>query len=78
MRTDGNKPAFAAMAVDSNELFQELGLTKREYFAAMAMQGLMSATDSNGDWKFCIESASEYSVQAADALIKKLNKESNE
>lgn len=43
------------------------GLTKREYFAAMAMQGLLS--DPN--IKFNIE---EISVKFADKLIEELNK----
>ena len=44
-----------------------LGLTKREYFAAMAMQGLLS-----GPRESYIHLASE-SVMIADALIKALN-----
>jgi len=42
------------------------GLTKRELFAAMAMQGMLS---SNGGW-FVGDA-----VDAADALIAELNKE---
>lgn len=42
------------------------GLTKREYFAAMAMQGMLN--------KFMyLDNAAEMSVNAADALIKALN-----
>lgn len=44
-----------------------LGLTKREYFAAMAMQGMASL---DIDLKDKVEA----SVQLADALIKELNK----
>jgi hypothetical protein len=47
------------------------GLTKREYFAAMAMQGFFSAThhsDTN------VEYFAPIAVQAADALIAELNK----
>jgi predicted transcriptional regulator len=48
------------------------GLTKREYFAAMAMQGFVAATryDSDSD----IEYFAQIAVQAADALIAELNK----
>jgi hypothetical protein len=48
------------------------GLTKREYFAAMAMQGFVAATryDSDSDIKYFAQIA----VQAADALIAELNK----
>ena len=48
------------------------GLTKREYFAAMAMQGILS-TD-NYDTK----SATIRACSQADALIKHLNKQSEE
>lgn len=44
------------------------GLTKREYFAAMAMQGLMSDPRFNGD-------IPKSSVKMADLLIEELNKE---
>jgi len=47
------------------------GLTKREYFAAMAMQGIVSnhlmIDTTNWNW------LSEESVKAADALITALN-----
>ena len=48
------------------------GLTKREYFAAMAMQGLIGIRDINdpyADYDEIAVEASEY----ADALINELN-----
>jgi len=48
------------------------GLTKREYFAAMAMQGVMTGPDYKH-----VDSASkvaEWAVAQADALINELNK----
>lgn len=58
-----------------------LGLTKREYFAAMAMQGLLAnsellAVGSTGmtSDKAVISSYAEDAVKAADALITALNK----
>jgi hypothetical protein len=59
---------------------QKYGLTKREYFAAMAMQGLLGA-----EWFVTAEKAihpdndpsesyAENSVAMADALIAELNK----
>lgn len=43
------------------------GLTKREYFAAMAMQGYVaSSTDSTA------EAASRFAVNCADELLKAL------
>ena len=47
------------------------GLTKREHFAALAMQGL-AANPETGDW-LAMQIAEE-SIRQADALIKELNK----
>jgi hypothetical protein len=46
------------------------GLTKREYFAAMALQGLLVENSSsiNADW------TPKQAVKMADALIEELNK----
>lgn len=47
------------------------GLTKREYFAAMAMQALMSIPEVQNEWShngICREA-----VKHADALIQALN-----
>lgn len=46
------------------------GLTKREYFAAMAMQGFMA-----NDYRATPETFAMKAVQMADALIAALNKE---
>lgn len=46
------------------------GLTKRELFAALAMQGLMANTHTNNQNVF---SVIESSVAAADLLITELN-----
>lgn len=48
-----------------------LGLTKREYFAAMAMQGILA---SGSDF---FQTATSLAVQLADDLILKLNKSSS-
>lgn len=47
----------------------QLGLTKREYFAAMAMQGLLSAARGWNAMDF-----SQCSVSYADALLAELSK----
>jgi hypothetical protein len=44
-------------------------LTKREYFAAMALQGLLSDSNSKGSYKQFVKDA----VKMADALIEELN-----
>jgi len=50
------------------------GLTKREHFAAMAMQGIISIENALNCLSY--ENMAERSVDAADALIKALNKQS--
>ncbi len=46
----------------------QVGLTKREYFAAMAMQGLLCHDDNGPD------RIAGWAVSYADALIEELNK----
>lgn len=48
----------------------QTGLTKREYFAAMAMQGLATLDGTPEGY------IAKYAVKHADALIEELNKES--
>lgn len=50
------------------------GLTKREYFAAMAMQGILSNSPDWEDSDRCLKWVSESSAKYADALIEALNK----
>lgn len=48
------------------------GMTLREHYAGLAMQGILSNT--NHQWP--LEDVVKYSVEYADALIDQLNKES--
>ena len=48
----------------------DVGLSKREYFAAAALQGVIS-TDNYGS----IKQAACFAVEFADALINELNKQ---
>ncbi|QEL01555.1 hypothetical protein FKG96_12310 [Olivibacter sp. LS-1] len=51
------------------------GFTKREQFAAMAMQSMLPATFSqNGFQRGTADGLADYAVKVADALIKALNK----
>jgi hypothetical protein len=66
-----NKEHYAfPVVVNENTDYFHGGLSKREYFAAMAMQGLLTESQvlDNHD-KFA-----KFAVQAADALIAELNK----
>jgi hypothetical protein len=54
-------------------LFSSYGLTKREYFAAMAMQGMLANSRDYGDKSY--EDMAKSSVYVADSLINELNKQ---
>ncbi len=62
----GNEPAFPVDRADG-----ESGLTKREYFAVLIVQGTMSIPDSLEHRKMSLSMA----VELADALIEELAKE---
>ena len=66
--TRANDLAYHVKKVDT---INYTGLTKREYFAAMAMQGIIANKDGL-DIK--IERIVESAVDTADALIEELNK----
>lgn len=69
--TTANEPAFP---IDSNELQSvKLGLSKREYFAAKAMSGLL-ACDYVGNTGQPPNSIAESAIHYADALIELLDK----
>lgn len=72
-QTDPNAPAtgYAAFSPSCGEIVS-VGLTKREYFAAKAMQAL--AANPETDFAEFSEVASD-AVRMADALIKALNQE---
>lgn len=57
-------PSITYEGIDSS------GLTKREYFAAMALSGLLT----NGQSDVSVEGDAKDAVRLADALISELNK----
>ena len=67
--TNGENPAYPVP-----EYTQVAGLTKRELFAAMAMQGMVANFSQTAMRYTAIERA-ELAVINADALILALNKE---
>lgn len=70
-----NDQAFPCF--NGDQFTPTLGLTKREYFAAMAMQGLLAHNcDHFKDSDLEKEGVANRSVQMADALIAELNNES--
>ena len=70
----GNRSAYPF----DQEDISDIGLTKRELFAAMAMQGMAANPADNYlaevDGKI-VNVTSKYAVKYADALIAELNKE---
>jgi hypothetical protein len=68
METKKNESAFPIIAED---YIIDGGLTKREYFASMALQGIIANKDGL-DIK--IERIVESAVDTADALIEELSK----
>lgn len=72
---NGELPAFQSSATDLTTF--HYGLTKREYFAGLAMQGLLS----NPEWmkeykteKYLMQNdiVSKVSIEYADSLLKDL------
>ncbi len=61
------------LSISYKEIEHQLsGLTKREYFASMAMQGFISAGSQGMPTK---DKIVNYAVEAADALIEELSRE---
>lgn len=51
------------------------GLELRDYFAAMAMQGLLSNSETNRAWG--VNENAKYAYEQADAMIKQRGKNGN-
>ena len=82
--TDGIDLAYPLITGDgiNLEIQYNYGLTKREYFAAMAMQGILAGADtgnSNGifvnDGYIHYDTVALDAVKISDALINALNKQ---
>jgi hypothetical protein len=71
LKTDGNHPTDAMDIVncDSGRVINK-GLTKREYFAALMMQAIVTRTTDDG-YDSC--ALAEEAVDYADSLINALN-----
>lgn len=50
------------------------GLTKREHFAGLAMQGLCNATCQDGTWCHDAKTVAKTAVEYADALLAELER----
>ena len=65
------KPNKSINTIEYNNNYISTGLTKREYFAAMAMQGALANKFAH---ERTIEMITESAVKLANALIEELNK----
>lgn len=71
--SDPNEMAFPVMDVSAVPNGQvQLGLTKREYFAGLVMQGICS--ESSCRRALSASALARFSVEYADALISELSK----
>lgn len=79
MTTNPNEPVhpcdeYARYSTTGEDYFADrhMGMTKRELFAAMAMQGMLAKTDMTGSSPNCFAAEA---LDHADALIAALNAE---
>lgn len=70
MATTANEPAFSAGVPEGG--YHYPGLTIRDYFAAMAMQGLLAGHGT--ERRVYHESVASEAVKSADALLNELSK----
>ena len=70
----GQQP-INAIGPDGTFGFGNAGLTKRELFAAMAMQGIWANSDEAMAKAWSIKDIARNAVEAADALLAELAKE---
>ena len=64
---------YAVMGADASMTTEYTGLSKREHFAAMAMQGMVSGALANGS-TFDYVDVADFALKQADALLKELDK----
>lgn len=71
---NGRQSAFPNNETDNmgNPKYQHLGVTKREYFAAMAMQGALANNYPN-IVSLSSEQVARLSIEHADELLKQLD-----
>ena len=70
---NGNYPAMPQECGSLRRGHGATGLTKREYFAGLAMQGLLSAIGSTEfEYEFQHENLAMDAVASADALLEEL------
>lgn len=77
VHTNGTSPAFPIVYFgDDSTRDGNGGLTKRELFAAMAMQGILAAEDPRDIWS--PKGLADLAIERADALLSALYPQSDE
>lgn len=71
--TNKDDSAFASAALGDGRSIHEYGLTKREYFAAMVVQGM--TVNGAEMWNSHARTIAKQAVEITDALIEVLNEE---
>ena len=64
---DKNKPAFPFVAEDHTGMMINMGMTLRDYFAAKAMQAIVSKEVSHVSW---VDEYAKNAYKMADAMMK--------
>jgi len=77
-QTIGHTSAYPEVQPQPQYNTHTYGLTKREYFAATALQGLLSQPPIDSNTFNDPELTARDAVECADALIKELNKKHTE
>jgi hypothetical protein len=62
-----NAPAFPLVAEDESGMMINMGMSLRDYFAARAMQGIVSKEASHVSW---VEEYAKNAYKMADAMLK--------
>jgi len=70
MQTKKDDSAFPIFDDDANYFTKNQGLTKREYFAAMALQGLLNVPFVDESY---LDEIPKMAIELADNLIRELN-----
>lgn len=79
---NSDQPAFAVPSTQYNHI--QPGLTKREYFAGLAMQGILAANpeveygDNGRKRPMSYQEVAAYSVKYSDALLNLLTPNDNQ
>lgn len=78
-KTFGHEPAFPEVQPTPQFNNHTYGITKREYFAASALQGLI-ANNSENQYEYALDDDElcEEAVNLAEKLIEKLNRENDQ